>query len=85
MATGCQREFFYPHINISTSFQPDLFNIHGSSIHIFKSLSNLISNAVEAMPKGGRIEIATSILDRLGYRSHAVASGKKEKSVNSGS
>jgi PAS domain S-box-containing protein len=49
-----------PNINISTSLQPDLFNIHGSSIHIFKSLSNLISNAVEAMPKGGRIEIATS-------------------------
>jgi PAS domain S-box-containing protein len=49
----------HPNINISTSVQSDLFNIYGSSIHIFKSLSNLISNAVEAMPKGGRIEIAT--------------------------
>ena len=50
----------HPNINISTPLQSDLLNIYGSSIHIFKSLSNLISNAVEAMPKGGRIEIATS-------------------------
>ncbi len=50
----------YPNINIATGLQPDLFNIYGSSIHIFKSLSNLISNAAEAMPKGGRIEIATT-------------------------
>ena len=49
-----------PNIKISTSLQPDLFNTYGSSIHIFKSLSNLIFNAVEAMPKGGRIKIATS-------------------------
>jgi len=49
----------HPNINISTYLQSDLFNIYGSFIHIFKSLSNLISNAVEAMPQGGRIEIAT--------------------------
>ena len=47
-------------ISIATRLQPDLFNVYGSSIHIFKSLSNLISNAIEAMPDGGRIEIATS-------------------------
>jgi PAS domain S-box-containing protein len=49
----------HPNINLSTNLQTDLFNIYGSSIHIFKSLSNLISNAVEAMPNGGRIEIIT--------------------------
>jgi len=35
-------------------------NVYGSSIHILKSMSNLIANAVEAMPSGGRIDIATS-------------------------
>jgi two-component system cell cycle sensor histidine kinase/response regulator CckA len=49
----------HPNIIFSTRLQSDLFNIYGSSIHIFKSLSNLIFNAVEAMPKGGRIEIGT--------------------------
>jgi CheY-like chemotaxis protein len=46
-------------VHLSTHLQPDLLNIYGSAIHVFKSLSNLISNAVEAMPKGGRIEIIT--------------------------
>ncbi|MCB2148626.1 MAG: PAS domain S-box protein [Deltaproteobacteria bacterium] len=49
----------HPTVHLSTHLQSDLFNIYGSSIHVFKSLSNLISNAVEAMPKGGRIEITT--------------------------
>jgi len=44
-------------ITVNTCFQKDLLNVYGSSIHIFKSLSNLIINAVEAMPKGGRMEI----------------------------
>jgi PAS domain S-box-containing protein len=50
----------HPNIDISIRLQSDLFNIYGSFIHIFKSLSNLISNAVEAMPQGGRIKIATN-------------------------
>ncbi len=50
----------HPKIHLTTCLQPDLLNFYGSSFHILKSLSNLISNAVEAMPKGGRIEIATS-------------------------
>jgi PAS domain S-box-containing protein len=49
----------HPNIDITTDLPSDLFNIYGSSIHILKSISNLIFNAVEAMPKGGRIEIAT--------------------------
>jgi len=50
----------HPDIHFTTRLQPDLLNFYGSSFHIIKSLSNLISNAVEAMPKGGCIEIATS-------------------------
>jgi two-component system, cell cycle sensor histidine kinase and response regulator CckA len=47
------------HIRLTTYLQPGLFNIRGSAIHIFKSLTNLICNAVEAMPGGGSIEIKT--------------------------
>jgi CheY-like chemotaxis protein len=36
----------------------DLLNIKGSSVQIVKSLQSLITNAVEAMPEGGRLEIA---------------------------
>jgi two-component system, cell cycle sensor histidine kinase and response regulator CckA len=49
-----------PDILLATDLQPDLLWVRGSSIHIFKSLSNLIFNAAEAMPHGGRIEIATA-------------------------
>jgi PAS domain S-box-containing protein len=47
------------HIRLATSLAPNLFNIRGSAIHIHKSLTNLISNAVEAISGGGCIEIRT--------------------------
>lgn len=46
-------------IRCHTHLQSDLFNMYGSAIHIFKSISNLISNAVEAMPGGGDMRITT--------------------------
>jgi PAS domain S-box-containing protein len=49
----------HPTISMTTRFESDLLNIYGSSVHVLKTLSNLIFNAVEAMPEGGRIEIAT--------------------------
>jgi two-component system, cell cycle sensor histidine kinase and response regulator CckA len=49
-----------PKLSLTASLQPDLLSIYGSSIHIYKSLSNLIFNAVEAMPQGGRVQIATT-------------------------
>jgi two-component system, cell cycle sensor histidine kinase and response regulator CckA len=49
-----------PDTTLIANLQPDLLPIRGSSIHIFKSLTNLIFNAVEAMPQGGRIVIATA-------------------------
>ncbi len=50
----------HPDISIRTHLQSNLLNIYGSSIHLLKSLSNLIFNAVEAMPEGGAVDIKTS-------------------------
>ena len=37
----------------------DLNNIMGSSVHLSKTVMNLVSNAAEAMPEGGTVTIAT--------------------------
>ncbi len=51
---------YHPDITIKTEIDEDLFNIEGSSIHLSKTLMNLISNAAEAMPRGGEIDISLS-------------------------
>ena len=50
---------FHPRVQISTKLAQDLLNIEGSSVHLSKALMNLVSNAAEAMPRGGSIQIAT--------------------------
>ncbi len=57
---------FHPDVHIESSLDPDLLNIMGSPIHMTKTLMNLMSNAAEAMPKGGTITIETKnrYLDR---------------------
>ena len=57
---------FHPLIEVETRLEPELLNIVGSSVHLSKTLMNLISNAAEAMPHGGKIIIATEnrYLDR---------------------
>jgi two-component system cell cycle sensor histidine kinase/response regulator CckA len=50
----------HPSVKIQTNIEPDLLNISGSSIHLGKSIYNLISNASEAMPKGGAVTIKTT-------------------------
>jgi len=49
-----------PRIDVEVSLEPDLMNIMGSPVHLFKSVMNLVANAVESMPYGGTITIATS-------------------------
>ena len=51
---------YHPNVQISTDLEPDLLNISGSSIHLVKTLYNLVSNASESMPKGGTITIKTT-------------------------
>ncbi|WP_435547764.1 ATP-binding response regulator [Desulfobacterium sp. N47] len=49
----------HPDVKMITDLKSDLLNILGSSVHLEKMIMNLISNAAEAMPKGGTLTIAT--------------------------
>ena len=51
--------FHHPAVKIKTDLAPDLLNTSGSSVHLGKSIYNLVSNASEAMPKGGIVTIKT--------------------------
>ncbi len=52
--------FHHPAVKIIADLETDLLNISGSSVHLGKSLYNLISNASEAMPTGGTVAIKTT-------------------------
>jgi len=49
----------HPKVHLKKDFDNTLFNIVGSKIHLAKTVMNLISNASEAMPDGGKLTIAT--------------------------
>ena len=51
---------YHPSVKIKTDLEPDLLNVSGSSVHLGKTLFNLVSNASEAMPKGGIVTIKTA-------------------------
>lgn len=61
-----------PKISLQTRLSKDLWNMHGSQIHLSKTIMNLLSNAAENMPEGGDILISTEnrYLDKpiKGYR-----------------
>jgi PAS domain S-box-containing protein len=59
-------ERYHPKVTFSTEFDKNLLNIMGSSYHLAKMIMNLVSNAAEAMPNGGKILIKTenTYLDR---------------------
>ena len=50
---------YHPDAEIESDFDADLMNIIGSPVHLSKAIMNLVSNAVEAMPGGGKIRITT--------------------------
>ena len=50
---------YHPKVWVGTQLAPDLFNIAGSHIHLCKTVMNLVSNAAEAMPAGGKIALST--------------------------
>ena len=49
----------YEGIDMVTDLEPDLMNVLGSTVHLSKSLMNLMTNAAEAMPGGGTIRVST--------------------------
>ena len=51
---------YHPAVKIETDLDPDLLNISGSSVHLGKTIFNLVSNASEAMPTGGILTIKTA-------------------------
>ncbi len=50
---------FHSTVAVDTRLAPDLMNILGSPVHLGKTLMNLVSNAAEAMPDGGKLTIKT--------------------------
>jgi signal transduction histidine kinase/CheY-like chemotaxis protein len=50
---------FHPLIEIESRLGTSLLNVLGSPIHLSKTVMNLVSNAAEAMPDGGKIVIKT--------------------------
>ena len=49
----------HPEVKIITLLDNEALNIQGSSVHLSKTVMNLVSNAAEAMPKEGTITITT--------------------------
>lgn len=47
----------HPDIKVSHQLDANLLNILGSPIHLSKTIMNLVSNAAEAMPDGGKVSI----------------------------
>ncbi len=50
---------YHSNVAINKNLEPDLLNMEGSTIHLKKSVMNLVSNAAESQPKGGKILIST--------------------------
>ena len=46
-------------VHLEIHLEKDRLNILGSSTHLYKTVMNLVSNAAEAMPDGGKIAIST--------------------------
>jgi signal transduction histidine kinase/ActR/RegA family two-component response regulator len=50
---------YHPGVEIDTRLESRLLNISGSPVHLSKTVMNLVSNAAEAMPRGGKLSIST--------------------------
>jgi len=46
-------------VEVETDLDAGLLNILGSHVHLSKTVMNLVSNAAEAMPEGGKVRIST--------------------------
>jgi PAS domain S-box-containing protein len=51
---------YHSSVRVMADLEPGLLNISGSSVHLVKTLLNLVANACEAMPEGGLLTIRTA-------------------------
>ncbi len=51
---------YHPGVQVKSRFEPDVMDITGSSVHLSKTVMNLISNAAEAISDIGTIRISLS-------------------------
>jgi len=51
--------FMHPDLDVQVDLAEDLFSISASPAHLSKIVMNLLNNAAEAMPSGGRVRIST--------------------------
>jgi len=49
----------HPKVRVETRLDERLMHVLGSEVHLSKTIMNLVTNAAEAMPEGGRIIIST--------------------------
>jgi len=58
---------YHPGVHIETHLDKDALNILGSPTHLSKTVMNLVSNAAEAMPEGGKLTVSTKgrYIDKL--------------------
>jgi two-component system cell cycle sensor histidine kinase/response regulator CckA len=54
-----QLESCHPEVAFEIRLEKDLFNMMASPVHLFKSIANLVTNAVEAIPQKGHVVITT--------------------------
>jgi signal transduction histidine kinase/CheY-like chemotaxis protein len=50
---------YHPSVSMELRLQEKLWNIMGSPFHLMKTITNLVSNAAESMPDGGKVIIET--------------------------
>ncbi len=67
----------HPQVELETQLEENLMNILGSPVHLSKSLMNIVYNAAEASPKGGKIVISTQnvYIDAPVYKYESVHEG----------
>jgi PAS domain S-box-containing protein len=68
---------YHPTLEVEIRLDPNLPYIPGSPVHLAKTVMNLVSNAAEAMPGGGKVLIATEnrYLNRPAIGFEEVAAG----------
>ena len=55
-----QLQFYHQKVEFAAHLDDDLLEIKGSPVHLSKTIMNLLSNAAEAMPAGGKVTISTT-------------------------